>query len=535
MAKKLLTPEQIDQKIKKLKSERSVWESHWQEVSDHVNPRRAQITTQKTPGTKETFQLLDSIGVHCNETMAGQLHSMLTPPNQYFMEMTTGDSSLDMLPDVKEWLQKQARKMHMVWASSNFHTEMHEIYLDLPSLGTGNLYMEEDDKDVIRFSAKFIGNYYLDENSNGDVDQLYNEWTWSAKDLIEHFGIKNVPKEVKEEQKKNPDCTFKVHHAIYPMSMVDPKTTSDKFISQYTLPDLKIDIEDSTFNTFPNAVPRWSKQTGEKYGRSLGMNALPDLKVLNRMNQTMLIGAQKMVDPPLQMEDDGVILPLITRPGGINFRRPGTSEIRPIFANTNVEFGYQSMQDRRQRVRDIYLVDKLQLPPQSGAQPATATEIMQRSEESMRLMGPYVGRMTREILIPVGERTYDIMDRRGMIDPAPASLQGKKVTFRFNSFIARSQRATEAQGIMRTFQSAAPFIQLQPVLADIFNGEQAIRTLADVYGAPFETLRTPKDFGQMVNAKMQAAQAQAQQQQQQVETAQAAALTEAAQRQTQRG
>lgn len=513
MANKL-TVEQIKQKISRLKSDRAVWESHWQEVTDHVLPRRSQIIAKKTDGAKESFQLLDSIGVHCNEILAGMLHSMLTPPNQQFADMTTGDIAIDSNDDARAWMQKQMRKMHAVWSASNLHTELHEIYLDLPSIGTSNLEMLEDDKDVVRFSAKFIGNYFIDENSKGEVDQLYNEWEWTPKQLVEEFGIKKLPKEVKEMYREKPDCKVKVQHAIYPMIMIDPKTTSKSFISQYTLPDYDHVIDEGTFSSFPNAVPRWSKVAGEKYGRSLGMNALPELKVLNRMNQTMLIGAQKMVDPPLQMDDDGVVLPLITRPGGINFRRPGSSEIRPIFANTNVEFGYQSMADRRQRVRDIYLVDKLQLPPQTAAQPATATEILQRSEESMRLMGPYTGRMMREILIPLCERTYDIMDKRGMIDPPPAILQGRNITFRFTSFIAKAQRSSEASAILRTYQSAIPFVQTDPKLANIFNGEQAIRILSDIYGAPTEILQTAKQYATIVQniAAQQQALAQSQQQ-----------------------
>ena len=529
MAAKKLTVEQIKNKIDRLKSERSVWESHWQEVTEHVLPRRSRITTQRTEGRKENFQLLDSIGVHCNEILAGMLHSMLTPPNQYFMEMTSGVLAVDSNSDARGWMQRTSRRMHSVWSNSNFHTEMHELYLDLPSIGTGNLEILEDDKDVVRFSSKFIGNYYVDENSKGDVDQLFNEWHWTPKQLIEEFGIKNMPKEVKEMFKEKPDAAVLVHHAVYPTVMVDPKSTSKRFISQYTLPEYDFDIDHGTFSTFPNAVPRWSKISGEKYGRSLGMNALPELKVLNRMNQTMLIGAQKMVDPPLQMDDDGVVLPLITRPGGVNFRRPGSSEIRPIFANTNVEFGYQAMADRRQRVRDIYLVDKLQLPPQNGGAAMTATETLQRSEESMRLMGPYTGRMLREILIPVCERTYDIMNKRGMIEEPPEILRGRDITFRFTSFIAKAQRASEASAILRTLQSASGFMQMDPKLVNLFNGEQAVRILADIYGAPVEVLQGAREYNTIVQNIAAQQQAALQAQQSAMATQQDAAIVAAAQ------
>lgn len=524
-----MTLSQLRRKMQKLKADRGTWESFWQDLADHIHTRRASVISKRTDGARREFILLDNIGVHCNELLAGALHSLLSNSNSEFFGMTTGDFNLDNQDDVRRWLQQTVRKMHGVLANSNFQTEVHEYYLDLPSMGTANMLMEEDEQNVVRFATKFIAEYFIDENRFGEVDENYREWDAKPADLVSQFGMDNLPEKVQKAYKENPDNTFKCWHAVFPKHLIDPNAkTRGPYIQQYFLPDEEWEIGESTsFKTFPYLTSRWGKASGEKWGRGPGMNALPELKVLNRMNQTMLIGAQKMVDPPLQMEDDGVVLPLITRPGGINFRRPGTAEIRPIFANTNVEFGYQALAERRQRVRDAYFVDKLQLQ-QDGPQ-MTATEILQRTEDSMRLLGPMLGRLQTEFLKPLIDRLYDIMDRRGMIDPPPMALSGRNLIVRFSSVIARSQRAAEGRAILNTFQNAAPFMQIDPTVVDNFDGDSAVRLIASIFGAPTEILRDIQDRDTLRQQRQEAAQAAQQAQEEAVAMEQAGALVNTAQ------
>ena len=510
---KKFTFQQIEKKIKKLKTERSTWENHWQEVADYVLPRKNTITTTRTEGEKRTWQLLDNTGMNSNELLAGSLHGMLTNPDLPWFEYTTGDLALDADDEVKAWLQQAARVTHNVLNNSNFQTEVHELYLDLPSIGTACMFIEEDEKFVVRFSTKFIVDYYIEENHLGVVDEVYREWKWNAAKIIAEFGMDNMPKKVLDAYKTGSDDKFCIYHAVYPKYLVEPKTKNlMDYISQYFLEDGEKGLELSvgTYKEFPYVIPRWSKAAGEKYGRSPAMTALPELKVLNKMNETMLIGAQKLVDPPMQLPDDGYVLPLITKPGGINYYRAGTTDTaKTLFTDTRVDFGYQAMEDRRKRVKDAFYVDQLKL--QQGGPTMTATEVLQRTEESMRLLGPMLGRMQSEFLRPLIDRVFRIIYDRGLIPVPPQSIQGRKIDVRYSSLIAKSQRVNEAQSILRVIQSAAPFLQIDPQVAQNFNGDNVVRLLAGVYGAPAEMLNTTKQVD-----SMRQAQAQAQQQAQQM-------------------
>ena len=527
-----LTPNQICKKVQKLKAERGTWETHWQEVTDYVLPRKNTITNKKYPGEKRTWQLLDNTGMNSNELLAGALHGLLTNPDLPWFEYTTGNIALDSEDDVKQWLQTAARITHNVLNNSNFQTEIHELYLDLPSIGTGCMRIEQDEKDYVRFSTHFINDYYIEENHLGYVDQIYRCFEWDAVKLIAEFGINKVSKKVTDAYKKGTDEKFKVYHAVYPKYIIDPKSSKIMdFISQYVLDDEEKELSIGEYKDFPYVAPRWAKAAGEKYGRSPAMTALPELKVLNKMNETMLIGAQKIVDPPMQLPDDGYVLPLMTQPGGINYYRAGTTDVaKTLFSDTRVDFGYQAMEDRRKRVKDAFYVDQLKL--QQGGPMMTATEVLQRTEEAMRLLGPMLGRMQSEFLRPLIDRVFRIITDAGLIPPAPEILQGTRVDVRYSSLIAKSQRVNEAQSILRVVQSATPFIQLDPSVADNFSGDNVVKILSSVYGAPSEILKPSK----VVNAErqrkaeqqQQMLQAQMQQQQEALEAKNAVAMAKTA-------
>lgn len=520
MSKKL-TPKQIKDKVAKLKSDRSTWDDHWQQLADYILPRKNTITNKKSPGQKRSVNILTSVGIQCNELLAGALHGLLTNPNAPWFDLTTGDADMDRDDTNRMWLQKVTRDMHNVLNNSNFQTEVHELYMDLACFGTSPMYLEEDPTDVIRCSTRFIAEMFVDENNRGVVDQVYREWHWDANKIVQEFGIKNVSKKVMESYKKGDAQKFCCIHAVYPRTMVDPNAKSAfKYISQYILPEEEFELREAGFREFPYVVPRWSKAAGEVYGRSPGMNALPEVKTLNVMTETTIIGAQKMVDPPMQLPDDGFILPLMTMPGGTNFYRSGSQDIaKPLFTNTNVDFGFQVMQEREKRVREAYYVDQLQLQ-QAGPQ-MTATEVLQRTEERMRLLGPMLGRMQDEFLRPLIDRTFDIMLRTGKIvaGDIPPALAGKKIDVKYSSLIAKSQRLADGQNIMRSMEALTPFVNSDPTVLDNIDGDKAFRVIAEVYGLPQEIIRKTKDVQGKRDARAQA-QAAALKEQQDAQNAQ---------------
>jgi hypothetical protein len=503
-----------------LRGDRKTWENHWQEVMFYTVPRKDDVTFKEWPGNKKGAKVYDSTAILSNEFLAGALHSMLTSPNQHFFGLSTGDELLDDVQEVREWMEACVRIIHDTLNNSNFQTEMHELYLDMGSIGTSCMDIEEDDDTDVRFYTRPIREVAISENNKGVVDTVYREFEMSVRNLIEEFGEKFLPTDVLRLQHTEPERKFTIIHAVEPnIPRISGVPKNRKVRSVYVLKEPKHILRKSGFHEFPYVVPRWTKTAGEVYGRSSGMKALPDIKMINQMMKTVIQAAQKTVDPPLMVSDDGFVLPLKTFPGGVNYRRAGSQERIETFGNdARIDFGYQMMEDIRNRIREAFFVDQMQLSPSANM---TATEVMQRTEERMRLLGPMLGRQQSELLKPLVERVFNILLRRGKLPAAPEELQGRELKVEYVSLVAKAQRAGEAQNFLRAMEILMPLGQIDPSVFDNLNADAVFTFISKTLGLPAKVSRGADEISEL---REQRAEQQARAEQQQSDLAETQAI-----------
>jgi hypothetical protein len=519
-----LTAEQVIDNFNVLKGDRGIWEDHWQDLLDYIVPRKSDINSTNTPGRKKGQGLFDSTAMNSAEFLAGELHGLLTNSNQEWFELTAGQPELDRIAHVKTYLQKLTTSMHRVLNNTNFQTEVHEVYLDLVSIGTAIMTAEDDDDAIVRFRTRTIKEVYLKENSKGVVDEVYRTFEWTARQIVQEFakGVKEddavaitkiVGKKVYKAFKENDAKKFEIIHAVYLENVTEKK--AKPFMSQHVLVIDKIELRVNGFRLFPYITPRWTKASGETYGRSPGMNALPEAKTLNAMMKTIIIGAQKTVDPPIQIPDEGFVMPFKTAPASINYYRAGSQDVaKPIYNDTRIDFGFQMVQDKRIQIKEAFFVDKLSL---TQSDRMTTVEVNQRVEEQVRLLSPILGRQLPEFLRPVVERTLDSMIRKDvdgdLIGEVPPELAGITLDVQYVSTIAVAQRVSQGQNMLRALQASEPFFTLAPSSADVMDPERAIRENWRIYGAPHSVLRTDEELEQFKKEKQAAQQAAIEQEQ----------------------
>ncbi len=521
-------------RLEAMKQKRQNYDQHWQELADYFMPSMNTITRTITPGTKRELHLYDSTGVHSCELLAGALHSMLTNPSSYWFEFTTGDPVLDRDDDVRMWLQHAQHKTHEVLNASNFQTEIHELYLGNNVFGTAVMGIEEDEETIIRFRSKFIRDCYIAENNKGFVDILFHPFKWHPRLIIQEFGEKVVPKFVLEASEKSPDVEMELLQVVEPnrgysaAKKLDPRS-GKKFASCTYMRNNGANetlLEEKGFDTFPYVTPRWAKASGEIYGYSPSMKSLCDVKMINEMMKEHIRAQQKANNPPLLAPDDGIVGHARLVPGGITYYRSGTGDfIKPLESGQNLKSSQDTMDDVRSRIRTNFYIDQLQL--QDGPQ-MTATEVMQRTEEKIRMLGPLLGRQHSELLRPMIDRVFDIMlKNKGLLDPYPQVLAGRKIDVKYRSMLAKAQLQSEAQNLTRVVQAAAPFIQMDQNAADMVDADAVVKYVAEMYGLPQELLRTQKQVQDIRQAKQQAAQQAQQASQEQMGVDQAAKLAPA--------
>lgn len=500
---------------------RGTWDSYWSQLALFFIPRRNDVYGQLTAGSVVEDYLYDSTSVHAVETLASSLHAMLSNPATKWFGFTSGDPEYDRTAEFTKWNQQTVNKISHIFSSSNFHTQAADFYLDIAAFGTAVMSVEADDVDVVRFTSRPIYDYMVAENASSQIDTIYRWYEYTCKQLIEkfpeHFAENAKDKVFKqkmlEQYNSDPAKSYRVLHAVEPRSVhkrLDPIFSSNKpFRSAYVLEEGAFMLKDSGFDENPYVVARWSKLSSEMYGRSPAMKALPHVKTLNMLMKVVLQAAQLAVAPPLQAPDEGVLLPLDDSPHAINFYRAGSKDrIEPINIQARPDIGIDLIKDIREEVRNCFFVNQLQLAEQGPRM--TATEVLQRTEEKLRLLSPILGRLTYEWLNPIVSKTMTILIKKDIIDPPP----GDTISVRFTSQVAKSQKSIEADNFSKFLATIAPIAEQQPDIFQHFDPAGIVNVLADVFGVHHEMLKDPE-----VLKEEQAQQAQQQQQQALMENA----------------
>ena len=325
---------ELKNNLARLMDKRSTWESHWQECADFMQPRKAEINKERQRGDKRNIQIFDATAIHASELLAASLHGMLTSSANRWFSLRYKESLLNESDEAKEWLEDAIDKMYLGFARSNFQQEVFEVYHDLICFGTACLMIEEDENDIIRFSSRHIKEFYVQENKKGLVDTIYRRFKMPVQAAIDKFGFENFSRSTQNLFKKEPFEEIELVHVVRPRSIYNERKEDKKnmpFQSIYFEYGEGHIINIGGFKELPYVVPRYLKASTEIYGRSPAMNALPDVKVLNKMVETALKAAAKQVDPPLLVPDDSMLSPIRMSAGSLNYYRSGSRDrIEPL-------------------------------------------------------------------------------------------------------------------------------------------------------------------------------------------------------------
>ena len=497
---------------------RSNWEIHWQEVADYMLPRKADITLERPKGDKRHTVIYDGTAIHSLELLASSLHGMLTSSVNRWFALRFKETAINEDDEAREWLEDVLDKMYIAISRSNFQQEVFETYFDLIAFGTSCLQIEEDKDDIIRFSSRHIKEIYISEDAKGMVNCIYRRFKMSAKATVEKFGADNVSLKTLNTLKKAPFDDIDLVHVVKPRNTYNPKKLDKQnmpFTSIYFEYDSGHIISQGGFKEFPYVVPRYLKASNELYGRSPGMNALPDVKVLNKMVEVGMKAAQKQVDPPLLVPDDSMLMPIRMSPGSINYYRSGTRDrIETLNIGANNPLGLNMEQQRREAISQTFHVDQLLITENRNM---TATEVVQRNEEKMRILGPVLGRLQSELLQPMIIRIFNIMLRNDLLPPAPEILLNQEIDVEYVSPMAQAQRGQELSSIVRGLELFGQIGQVAPV-NDYIDPQGLVKHLIKILGLPARMIRSDSEVEEIAQQKAEAQQQQAEMQQQMAES-----------------
>jgi hypothetical protein len=502
----------------RLDGNRGTTVAHWQDVADHMLPSRNDYFGGKSPGQKRMQKIFDATPIWAVEQLAAGLHGLLTSPSLRWFTMRAEDDRLNENDAVRAWLEDSSERMYAIFNGPrhNFASQSYETYLDLASIGTSVMAVLESQRSGILFSTRHLRECVVQENEEDRIDTLIRCWPYTAKQATEAWGNAAGEKAVKAMADGKPETTFEYLHAVRPRKSRDPQRSDRRhklFESTYLSKADGTVIDEGGFDEFPYLVPRFSKLTGETYGRGPGMSALPDVKMLNELSKIVWKAAQKSLDPPLQLPDKGFLMAIKTLPGSLNYYRAGTRDrIEPIQSGSKPELGVELITALRQQIIRSFYVEWLMMPsdltdPASSGKGVTATYVLQQRDEKMRLLSPMVARLQTEFLGPLIDRVFAIMWRRGMFAPAPFQLSGAPLKVEYVSPIAMAQKSSSMESIQRLIQLQAALTQVAPQEPIGINPQAIIQLGGKLLNAPSSAVKTPDQIANENQAKQEAEQA----------------------------
>lgn len=481
-------------------------------------------------GRRRANAIYDNTGIRALRTLGAGLMGGATSPARPWFRLGVPDPDLNASQPVKVWLDDISTRMHMVFQKSNTYRALQQVYEEMGAFGTGASVVLPDFNSVIHHYPLTVGEYAIATDAQGKVCTLYREFEMQVSAIVKEFGYDNCSTTVKAlyDGGTGLDSWLPIIHAIEPRADRDPGKIDSKNMAWGSYYFEAGDgegkmLRESGFKTFPAIVPRWAVAGGDIYGNSPGMEALGDIKQLQHEQLRKANAIDYQTNPPLQVPTNMKNSEVNRLPGGVTYYDgAAAAPIKSAFeVNLNLEYMLSDIQDCRTRIQQSFFSDVFMMLANSTNPQMTATEVAERQEEKMLMMGPVLERLNNEALQPLIEMTFMHMMEAGMIPPPPPEMQGQSLSIEYIGILAQAQKAIATNSIDRFVQSMGTVAQMKPEVLDNFNPDAWVTAYSDMMGID-PKLIVPADQVQAMRqakAKAQAQQAQAAAMQQQSQTA----------------
>jgi hypothetical protein len=495
-----------------LKSERASWMAHWQEITSYLLPRNGRYFREdRNRGYRRHNNIHDNTGTRALRTLGAGLMSGATSPARQWFRLATPDPELNSYQPVKLWLDDVTKRMQRVFQKSNTYRSLHLMYEELGAFGTASSIVLPDFNEVIHHYPLTAGEYCISTDAQGRVCTLYREFEMTVSQVVKEFGYDNCSTSVQNMYDTGTlDQWVAVVHAIEPRADRDIKKRDSKNMpwgSWYFEVGGEQDkfLRESGFNYFPALCPRWSVVGGDIYGNSPGMEALGDVKQLQHEQLRKAQAIDFQTKPPLQVPVSMKNRDVETMPGGITFVDPAGNGIRSAFeVNLNLNYLLADIQDCRGRISGAFYADLFLMLASAPQARMTATEVAERHEEKLLMLGPVLERLHNELLNPLIDITFDRMILAGVIPPPPAELQGMDLNVEFVSMLAQAQRAIGTNAVDRFVGNLGAIARMKPDILDKFDSDQWADVYADMLGVDPSLIVADKEVAMLRQARNQA-------------------------------
>ena len=532
MDQKKLTAAELLGRTQQIKSNRSNFESLWQQCSTYLLPRKSDIIETKAKGQNQMARVFESSPIADAQELSILLHGILTNPTSKWFGIETVDPDLNAKTNVSKWLSEARDIMYskMYHPKARLTEALQEWYLDQVVFGSAGLQTDTSKESDVVYMARNVKNLYVAENEFGLVDMVILTFKMTARAAVQKWGDL-LSEKIRESAEKKPFEEFDFEWHTFPRKDRDKeKITPENLPIASIFVDCKHKeiIQEGGAYTPPIAVGRWEVTEGEVYGRSQGMVALPDVMQLNQMSRDVMRAAEKFLKPPLQVVHDMVLGRINLSAGALNMLKvnpiTGAKGIEPINTVGNLPITLEMIQRKEANIQRTFFLDRTK----TLADPrATLGQVQLVEMQKLRIMAPMLGRLLSEGLEAMLSRTFDILFRKSfniiskdqegnntfeplagaVFPPLPEELKvGPALRITYQSPVTQAQQQAELSSINTWLADIMAVIGPYPQAADLVDIDQVIRKKFRILGLDPKLINDDERVAEIRQQKLEAQQ-----------------------------
>jgi hypothetical protein len=498
------------QSLKEREAKAFAYEQQWHDqltdTYEYFLPQRNLFNTENT-GQKKMDRIFDSTALTAIQQGASKLQENIAPiwsrwatfqPTDEIVRLVESGQFDVSEEDIRANLDQQCEIVFDYINRSNFHTQFYEAALDL-LVGTATMKIEETDDETnpLCFHTIPQKGIAFEEGPYGTVETHWRRFQVKARLLERMWPGFKASEKIRNMIENSPNTEVGVSEGV----MYDPKTKKYYGVL-WVQNENRISWDEDFGETSPWVTGRYTKVSGEVRGRGPAMQALPDVRSLNKAKEFVLQKAAIDLAGMYTATDDGVtnpytmtIAPGVVIPVGSN--NTNNPSIQRLDTGTNLALAQFEINELQMAIK-LALFSDLRDPT---GPVRTATEVAIEQRELAKRIGSAFGRLQTEVLIPVLKRVVAILTRRGLI--VPIELEGRDVKVKFTSPLARAQDGEDLLAVQQAVNfvlgTSGPEQVQMAYKTENFGTWAATKT-----GMPSELVRSDMEKQQVIMAGAQA-------------------------------
>jgi hypothetical protein len=515
---------QLEQRLYGLRNWRLSWWEHWAKLAEAILPRRYHwliVPNTMTRGLAINQAIKDPTGSQAVSVCVAGMRDGQMPSSRPWFAIKAGLHNFKPDRAAELWFEDTTERVYRVLKGSNYYTAGTQMFEDLTVFGTAPKLLYEDKTSVIRCYNPCAGEYYLGAGFDGRTNSFYRTFVLTALQCVQMFGLENCDEPITslwQQKGANLETEVIVGHAIEPnfsLQMPGMKENLGVLPGRFTYREYywqwgqysKQPLSAKGFREKPFIAPKWTTVSNDPYGRSVGMDALPDILQLHMMTLREAEGIEKMMRPPMLASLGLKNQPSSILPGKVTYVEDISKGMKSIYdVRFDIEHMAALIEKIEKRVEKWFFNDVFQMMANiEGVQPRNEMELAERRGEKLQRLGTVVENVEQELADDI-RRVVNIMNRRRLLAPMPPSLLGIPLEIEFDSMIRVAQRAAQTAVMERSLTVVTNLKQAYPEEhpEDVVNVTKTTQRYLDLSNFPKDCINSDDEIKAIRDARAKA-------------------------------